>query len=190
MNATTAGGATTRKQRLAGLLLLFGTGAVATIAYALITRGDGNPVSPAAQNPPSGTGTVVASPSPSAIGGVPGVPAVTAVFFISGNVDGLVPGAAKSMPLTVTNPNPFPIQVLTVSTGVAVPTSLACPAGSLDVGDYAYDDGDAVLTAPANGTVRVDVPVELVDSLTVDQTGCRGTTFALTFEGTAQRVTS
>ncbi|HEX8003369.1 MAG TPA: hypothetical protein VF519_11815 [Mycobacteriales bacterium] len=174
------------KQRLAGLLLLFGTGVVGTLAYALISGGDGRPATPAAQNPPSGTGTVVASPSPSATG----APAVTGVFFISGNVDGLVPGAAKTMPLTVTNPNPFPIQVLSVSTGVAVPTSVACPAGSLDVGDYAFDDGDAALTAPANGTVRVDVPVQLVDSLTVDQSGCRGTTFALTFRGTAQQVTS
>lgn len=185
MNAITAVGASTVKQRLAGLLLLFGTGVVGTVAFALISGSD-NPVSPAAQNPPSGTGTVVpATPAP---GVTPTAPA--GVFFIAGSVDGLVPGAARTLPLTVTNPNPYPIQVLTVDTGVAVPASASCPAGTIEVGDYAYADGDAALTAPANGTVRVEVPVRMVDSLTADQSGCRGVPFALTFQGTAEQVAS
>lgn len=179
----------TARQKLAALLLLFGTGVVGTLAYALISGG-GSPATPVAETPPSGTGTVIgATPTPSP-GATAAPPAVTGVFFISGSVDGLVPGNAKTMPLTVTNPNPWPIQVLTLDTGVAVPASVACAAGTVEVGDYTYDDGDAVLTAPANGTVRVDVPVRMVDSMTVDQTACKGTTFALTFDGTAQQVTS
>jgi hypothetical protein len=207
---------TTAKQRMAGLLLLFGTGVVAMLAYALISGGD-KPVTPAAQNPPAGTGTVIGatpSPAPSSPGtpgstpapgttagpssepgtpgGLPGGPdvPVAGVFYIAGRVDGLVPGRAKTMPLTVTNPNPWPIHVLTVNTSVARPSASSCPAGSLEVGDYAFSDGDASITAPANGTARVDVPVEMVDSLTMDQTGCKGTTFALTFAGTAEQVSS
>lgn len=190
MNAITAVGASTVKQRLAGLLLLFGTGVVGTVAYALISGSD-TPVSPAAQNPPSGTGTVIpAVPTPGATPGVTPTAAPVGVFFIAGSVDGLVPGAARTLPLTVTNPNPYPIQVLTVDTGVAVPAAASCPAGTIEVGDYSFSDGDTRLTAPANGTVRVEVPVRMVDSLTTDQTGCRGVPFALTFEGTAEQVTS
>jgi len=219
MNAITA--SHTAKQRLAGLLLLFGTGVVGTLAYALISGGGGEPVTPAAQNPPSGTGTVIgATPSPSPTSSSPGTPGgpgstptpgtsegpgqpgtpveipgdpdvpIAGVFFISGSIDGLVPGSARTMSLTVTNPNPWPIHVLTVDTTVAVPTALTCPPGTVEVGDYAFDDGDASITAPANGTARVDVPIEMVDSLTVDQTGCKGTTFALTFDGTAEQVAS
>ncbi|HEV2891895.1 MAG TPA: hypothetical protein VGX28_16095 [Frankiaceae bacterium] len=186
MNAITA----SAKQRLAGLLLLAGTGVVGTLAYALIAGGD-SPATPAGQTPPSGTGTVIgATPTPGAPSQAPPAPPVAGVFFISGSVEGLVPGTATTMPLTVANPNPWPIQVLTVDTGVAVPASVTCAAGTVDVGDYSYDEGDAVLTAPANGTVRVDVPVRMVDSLTVDQTACKGTTFALTFDGTARQVSS
>lgn len=188
MNATEAVLATTPKQRLAGLLLLVGTGTVGTLAYVLISGG-GTPATPVAENPPSGTGVVIGA-SPSAAPRLPVSPPVQGVFLISGGVDGLVPGTAKTMPLTVTNPNSYAIQVLTVDTGVAVPTATSCPSGSLAVGDYTFDDGDAVLTAPPGGTVRVDVPVELRDSLTQDQTGCRAATFALTFEGTAREVAS
>lgn len=176
---------TTPKQRLAVLLLLFGTGAVATVAFALISRG-GAPARPVADTPPSGSGVVVASPSPSA----PAAPVARGVFFISGSVDGLVPGTAKTMPLTVTNPNPYPIQILTVDAGVAVPAAATCPPGSLSVGGYRYAAGDAVLTAPAGGAVLIDLPVELRDSLTEDDSGCRAATFALTFDGTAQEVDS
>ena len=185
MNATDAIAASTGKQRLAGLLLLFGTGVVGTVAYALISGSD-KPVTPVTQNPPSGTGTVIgATPTP---GVTP--TAAAGVFFISGSVDGLVPGAQRTLALTVTNPNAFPIRVLTVDTGVAVPASASCPAGSVEVGDYELADGGTELTAPANGTVRVDVSVSMVDSLTENQTGCRGVPFALTFEGTAEQVTS
>ena len=167
---------TTVKQRLAGLLLLFGTGVVGTVAYALISSGGDAPATPAALNPPAGTGTVIgATPSP----GVTATPA--GVFTISGSVAGLVPGAAKTMALTIANPNPWPIKVLTVRTGVAVPASVSCPADTLAVGDYAFESGDAALTAPAGGTVRVDVPVELRDSLTADQTACAGAPLTITY---------
>jgi hypothetical protein len=176
---------TTRRQRMAGLLLLFGTGTVGAFAFALISGGGS--ARPVADAPPSGTGIVVgASPSPSATA----APQARGVFFLAGNVKGLVPGARRTLPITVTNPNPYPIHVLTVDTGVAVPAGTTCPAGTLTVGDYRWDSGDAVLTAPAGGAVRVDVPVELRDSLTEDQTACRTTTFALTFDATAQEAAS
>jgi len=131
------------------------------------------------------------SPSPAPHGpagrpsppGSPGSPPSPAGYFsISGHVAGLVPGAATTLPLRITNPNPWPIRVLSVDVSVGTPSSGSCPASTLRVAPFR----GATLT-PAGGTVSIEVPVELVDSAVLDQSGCPRATFPLSFSGTAER---
>jgi len=174
-----------RRRRLVLLLLLFSTGAAGAIAYAVVTARD-EPAAPVAGGQQTGTGTVAGGATPSPGGtAAPGRPAGS--FTISGRVDGLLPGRPATLPLTVTNPNPWPIQVLTLDVGVNAPPGSPCPPGTVAAGRYAFGDGAPVVAAPARGSVVVAVPVELADSATQDQDGCRGTTLPLTLTGTAVR---
>lgn len=164
------------RQRVVGSLLLFSAGSAAAAVYTLVA--DSEPVRPAAGGDQSGTGTV--------LGGTPQAPSPeepAGVFTISGRVAGLLPGRVSSLPLRVTNPNDFPIQVLTLDTAVAEPAG--CPTGSLSVARYEHADGTAAVTAPPNGSVEVPVTVRYADSPTADQSGCAGRSFALSFTGTA-----
>lgn len=166
-------------KKIAGLVLLFSAG-VAGAVVLTVGGDDKRPATPAGTGDNNGTGTVIGGNDDE--GGE--APVAKGVFYISGQVGGLVPGKASSLPITVTNPNPYPIHVLTVDTGVVTPPT--CPAGSLRVGRFS---ADTTVTAPARGTVEVSVPVELTDSTTQDQSGCAGVAFPLTFTGTA-RTTS
>jgi hypothetical protein len=170
-------------KKIAGLVLLFSAGVAGAVVIA-VGGGDEKPATPAGSGDNSGTGTVIGGNDDD---GETGAPVAKGVFYISGEVGGLVPGKAASMPVTVTNPNPYPIEVLTLDTGVTTPPGASCPAGSLEVGRYTATG--TPVTAPARGTVSVTVPVRLTDSTTQDQSGCAGTAFPLTFTGTA-RTTS
>lgn len=175
----------TTRQRLATLLLLFFLGALGAIGFA-VTSNRGESGKPAADQPPSGNGTVVgAGPSASPSPGKPGNAGPSGVFSISGSVDQLVPGHPATLPLTITNPNPWPIQVLTIDASVGAPDGSPCPASTLSVGTYTYQAGAPKVSAPARGTTTMSIQVQLADSLTVDQSGCPGSTFPLTFTGTA-----
>lgn len=180
-------------QKLMVMLLLFSVGVAGAVTYAA-TRTASSSARPAAGGEQTGTGTVVGgngaqSPSPQPGGPGKGSPqGPNGVFYISGQVSGLVPGAPSTLPLRIENPNPWPIQVLTLDTGVGAPAGSPCPASTLTVGKYTYTNG-ARISAPARGTVVVDVPVELADSVTQDQSGCPGSSFPLTFTGTAVKTT-
>ena len=170
------------RRRLVLVLLLLSAGAAGAAGYALATRTKSG--APAAGGEPSGTGTVIGgtpSPGPS---GRPEAPGRAGVFSISGRVDGLVPGRPATLPLTVTNPNPWPIEIRTLDIGVE-PAGNGCPASLLEVGRYAFTGGQS-FAAPARGTVVVPVPVRLADSPAHDQSACA--TFPLTFTGTAERM--
>lgn len=117
----------------------------------------------------------------------PQVPPALGVFYISGHAPGLVPGRPVRLNLTVTNPNAWPIQVLTIDTRVVDPVATTCPPGMITVSRYEDTTGEK-LTAPALGTVVVPVTIEFADSATQDQSGCAGLTFPLTMTGTAARV--
>lgn len=178
------------RQRLVVMLLLFFVGVAGAVTYAA-TTGAPNKATPAADGQQTGTGTVVGgngakSPSPKP-GGPGNAQGPNGVFYISGQVAGLIPGAPSTLPLTIENPNPWPIQVLTLDTGVSAPNGSPCPASTLTVGTYTYSSG-AKISAPARGTVVVNVPVELADSVTQDQSGCPGSSFPLTFTGTAVKT--
>ena len=174
-----------RRRVVVGLLLV-GAGAAGAVGYA-VSADRSRPARPVA-GPQPGTGTVVGG-NPSASPGPRGTPAgPTGTFSIEGQVAGLLPGRPATLALTVTNPNPWPIQVLTLDTGVTAPPGTTCPAESLRVGRYTFTGGTRY-AAPARGTVVVPVSVELADSPTADQSGCRGEAFPLTFTGTAEKVT-
>lgn len=184
------------RQHLILSLLLFSVGALAAVTYAVAASdAPGRQAAPVTGGEQTGTGTVVGgngpsgpqSPSPEP-GGKGNAHGPSGVFYISGTVAGLVPGQPGTLPLTITNPNPWPIQVLTLDTGVNAPAGSPCPPSTLTVGDYTYTDG-ARFAAPAKGTVQVSVPIELTDSATQDQTGCAGSSFPLTFTGTAVKTT-
>ena len=158
-------------------LLLLSTGSFAVAVTLLAGRGE--PVRPAAGGEQTGTGTVVGSAPAGAAKNAP-----PDVFTISGRVAGLLPGRPGTLALRVTNPNPYPINVVTLDTSVAEPAG--CPDGSLRVGRYDSARATAV-TVLARATVDVPVAVELVDSPTADQSACAGATFGLEFSGTAVR---
>ncbi|HWL38495.1 MAG TPA: hypothetical protein VNQ77_20070 [Frankiaceae bacterium] len=181
------------RQRLMVLLLLFFVGVAGAVTYAA-TNESPRKATPAADGQQTGTGTVVGGNGPQSPSPQPGGPGKgnpqgpNGVFYISGQVSGLIPGAPSTLPLTIENPNPWPIQVLTLDTGVSAPAGSPCPASTLNVGEYTYTNG-AKISAPARGTVVVNVPVELADSVTQDQSGCPGSSFPLTFTGTAVKTT-
>lgn len=171
------------------LLLLSGVVGVAVPTLVVRTAGTGSPA--AATRESQGTGTVGSAAAPSA-------PSTTAkakpeskddkgVFGISGSVTELVPGTTRPLVVTITNPNGYAIDVLSVTTTVGSPGG-GCPAGSLVVPPYAYSSGPAV-SAPGKGSTTLTLSAQYVDSLTADQSGCRGATFPLTFTGTAEKAT-
>lgn len=149
-----------------------------------------------AEATPSPTGPADPGPSGGIVGPAPGAtaepgdtttPPSLGVFHIAGDAPGLVPGRKATLVLRVTNPNPWPIRVLTIDTRVVERSMPGCPTGLLTVAAYRYATGEP-FSAPAFGRVEVPVAIELADSRTQDQSGCAGVTFPLTMTGTAARV--
>jgi hypothetical protein len=115
-----------------------------------------------------------------------------AEFTISGQPSGLLyPGApAQMVPLTVTNPNPVPIVVTGLVVTVA-PGSPGCP--SAENIEITQSDASASIpvVVPANGSVTLPAQgatapaIQLLDLPAVNQNGCKGAMFALTYTGSA-----
>lgn len=163
-----------------GLLLLVG---VAFAAPAVI--GGNEPVARVGRD--TGTGSAKQSPAPQ-------VKPTAAKedkheFSLAGAVSGLVPGVAKPMTVTVTNPNSWTMQVMSVTATVGSTGEANCPASALQVTPYTYTGGQGVV-APGKGSTTVTLSVVLADSLTVDTSGCPEATFPLTFAGTGEKAKS
>jgi hypothetical protein len=141
-----------------------------------------------------GSGTELA-PSPASSAPVDGGQAQVAKqmsFAISGNPEGLLyPGAApRRIPLALRNPNQVSISVtaLTVSAASENPE---CPV----VGNLLITQSNASplipVVVPAGATVTlpsqgVTAPsIQLINSESVDQDGCKGSTFVLRYSGSA-----
>jgi hypothetical protein len=107
----------------------------------------------------------------------PGTP-VRAVeeFAISGQVDGLYPGADMTLDARVTNPYPFPIRVTSVGTTVR-DAGPACPASVIEV-----RDSRAEVDIPRNATGTVPLAIRMDPSA---PDACQGATWTLIFAGTA-----
>lgn len=96
-----------------------------------------------------------------------------APLTLSGSVDGLTPGAARDLAVTIGNPNAKPLVVSSVTTSVTSPAA-TCPAGSLIVGDL-----ESPVTIPANASAAGVLPVRLVADA---PDACQGAAFALHFD--------
>lgn len=166
------------------LLLLSG---VAGVAVPVLVVRSAGPASPAATTGQSqGTGTVTQPPAETGSKAKPPANDDKHVFGIAGSVTGLVPGTTTPLVVTITNPNGYAIDLESVTTSVGSPGG-GCPTGSLVVAPYTRSPSGPAVTAPGKGTTTLTLQAHYVDSLTADQSGCRGATFPLTFTGTAEK---
>jgi hypothetical protein len=97
-------------------------------------------------------------------------------FEISGEIDGLYPGAEATLTARVVNPYPFPIRVVTTRATV-LDARDGCPASLLEVRDARTS---AEIPAHGSGTVPLHVTL---DRAAPD--ACQGATWPLVFSGTA-----
>lgn len=97
-------------------------------------------------------------------------------FEISGEVDGLYPGAEATLPARVSNPQPFPIQVTSVAVAVG-DAGPNCPAGVLEIRSV---QTFAFVAAGASTTVPLDVHMDLGAP-----EACQGAAWPLELVGTA-----
>lgn len=120
----------------------------------------------------SGTGMAIA-----ASGAAGGDEEHGSPLTLSGSVEGLTPGAARSLSVTIANPNGKPVVVASVATSVTTPSG-TCPVTALTVGDLA-----APVTVPAAGSAAGTLPVRLAADA---PDACQGATFALRFSATGR----
>lgn len=97
-------------------------------------------------------------------------------FELSGEVDGLYPGADTTLDAVVTNPYRFAIRVISTTVTV-LDASPACPASMLEIGD-----SREAVEVPPGGTRTVPLAVRM--SLRAPD-ACQGATWPLEFSGTA-----
>ena len=126
-------------------------------------------------------GALVAAAAVSLLGSSSGPVGAATEFAMAGEVGGLYPGIETTMPVTVTNPESFPIELISVATQ-ADDSGPACPGSLLSFGDL----GPAVSIA-AGATATLPITVRL-DRATPD--ACQGATWLLVFSGTAQSTGS
>jgi hypothetical protein len=110
---------------------------------------------------------------------------------LSGSLDELMPGApAQPLPVRITNPNPAPIEVTSLTVAVS-PEPSACPADpNFEVIPSSLSPA-APLTVPAGGsaslpTASATAPAVAMRELPVDQNACQGATVHLDFSGDAR----
>ena len=94
----------------------------------------------------------------------------------------LQPGASRTLFVTVYNPNPFAAQLYRIDVEVGIPSNTACSPEWVNVGHYLYGTGPKQMI-PATSSVQVELPIELVDLATTDQSACKGATFPLLLTG-------
>jgi hypothetical protein len=117
----------------------------------------------------SGTSLIVTTPCNS-----PG-------FCISGNVAGLYPGIHGSLLLTVSNPNPVPIIVGTLS-ALAADANASCLAADVNATSFAGSLLVGAGTPSSPGTATQSLNITLINST---PSVCQGKTWVLTYGGTA-----
>ena len=112
------------------------------------------------------------------------------VEALTGSLDELMPGApAQPLPVRISNPNPAPIEVTSLTVAVS-PEPSACPA-DLNFEVIPSSLGPAApLTVPAGGTASLPTgtataPAVAMRELPIDQDACQGATVHLDFSGEA-----
>lgn len=120
----------------------------------------------------AGTGLAVAASDSAGTADGRGAP-----LTLTGTVEGLTPGAARDLPVTIANPNAKPLEVAAITTAVTA-TPPSCPDAALRVGDL-----PAPVTVPADASAVGHLPVRL--SATAPD-ACQGAVFALRFTATGR----
>ena len=112
-------------------------------------------------------------------------------FNITGQAQGLYPGAVIALPLTLSNPQSFGIRVTQLTVAVQAPGSAAgCTAGAVEVGVIANGQFTArnpipvSVTLGKNGTASLPSTVQL-HMVASPPDACQGATFALSYSGSA-----
>lgn len=102
---------------------------------------------------------------------------------LSSTVSGpLLPGVSRTLLVTVNNPNPYPANLYRVDVEVGTPDVAGCQADWVSAGNYLYSSGPQQVI-PANSSISVELPIQLLDLSSTDQSACRGATFPLTLFG-------
>ena len=103
----------------------------------------------------------------------------------------LYPGApAQALPLTISNPNPVPILVTSL-TASATASPLGCNSAENLILFGSSASSASPIKVPANGSVRlpgpgISAPAIQLRDLPVSQDSCQGAQFPLSFSGTAR----
>ena len=100
-------------------------------------------------------------------------------FSIFGNATGLYPGATLSVVLTVTNPQPFALEVTSITTTVGN-ASPVCPSSYLNVSSF-----NGPLHVAARGHASTTVHASMAHSA---PDACEGAVFPLQYTGQGQRA--
>ena len=120
-------------------------------------------------------------------GAVPVYPSGT--FYVSGSLNNLVDGVTNAaIPMTITNPNPFSIQVLGVqATIAAVPAGCVPPAGKtswLSVANFSSPPSSPITLGPSSRTsTALSLPAQFIDSKTDNQSNCIGKSYTMGYTG-------
>lgn len=113
-------------------------------------------------------------------------------FAISGTLSGtLLPGVARPLALTLSNPSSQPIEVTRLFVAVAAQTSRPGCDGTTNL-QVAQSSVSATrtLTVPRRDSITlpsgaITAPVVLMRDLPASQDACRGATFTFTYSGSA-----
>lgn len=110
-------------------------------------------------------------------------------FTITGSVSNLQIGVAKTIPVTLTNPNSVPIYV----TALAATLSLNAGSGGCTASNFSFTQSSATsaapITVPANSSLTLtaapQAPRLTLLNLPTNQDVCKSKSFTLTFSGSA-----
>ncbi|GAA4352952.1 hypothetical protein [Angustibacter luteus] len=156
-----------------------GTGPRATASGSTTSRPSAPSTTRTSTPPPGGGPTIT-----------PSGPATGSPFTITvSGVDGpLVPGAPRTLTVQVHNPNSSTIRLLSLTASVGDPQHAGCSAAWVSVGSYAAAHAPLLLVG-AGQSRPLSLPIVLTNLATVNQDGCKGVSFPLTFNGSATQVT-
>jgi len=141
---------------------------------------------------PSCTTWFIHSPVEPAAAAPPGPPAPSSAFTIAGDVPGaLAPGLGATVPVTITNPQTFPITVTDlVMTPAAGTSKPGCDGtANLSVTQSNMAGGAVSVVVPAGGSVVLPAqgataPVVTMLDLGSNQDACKGAAFSFTYSAT------
>lgn len=108
---------------------------------------------------------------------------------IQGELEDLYPGyPAQEMPVLITNPNPMPIEITSLTVTIATDPP-RCPAENFELSSSSASAATPI-SVPANGsmtlpTATVSAPTISMLNLPVNQDACRGVDVPLAFAGEA-----